>query len=301
MQMHANQLHVDAELVRALVDGQYPEWSGLPIEPISGSGTVNAIFRIGHDLTARLPLQRTDPTLARSELEREAGALAEFAAVSPFPAPMPVALGRPGVGYPMPWAVQTWLDGEVASPVSVAASAALAQDLAELIRTLRSAPTRGRRFRGRGRGGILRDHDAYVLECIERTEQFSDGEPLRALWERFRELPDGASAVMTHGDLTPWNILTADDRLNGVLDAGSFGPADPSLDLVCAWHLFDARTRAVLRDALSVGEVEWRRGAAWAFQQAMGLVWYYRTSNPAMAWLGEKTLARLLEDDELRS
>ena len=301
MQMHANQVHVDAGLVRALIDGQFPEWNGLPIEPVSGSGTVNAIFRIGHELTARLPLQRLDPSVARSELEREATALTEFASVSPLSAPIPVAIGRPGADYPMPWAVQTWLDGEVATPVSVATSAAVAHDLAELIGTLRSVPTRGRRFRGRGRGGVLRDHDAYVLECIERVEQFADGEPLRALWERLRVLPDGASPVMTHGDLTPWNILVADDRANGVLDAGSFGPADPSLDLVCAWHLFDAVPRAVLREALSAGEVEWRRGAAWAFQQAMGLVWYYRTSNPPMAWLGETTLARLSADDELRS
>lgn len=44
------------------------------------------------------------------------------------------------------------------------------------------------------------------------------------------------------------------------------------------------------------GEVEWRRGAAWAFQQAMGLVWYYRHSNPPMAALGSSTLKRLLDD-----
>jgi hypothetical protein len=31
----------------------------------------------------------------------------------------------------------------------------------------------------------------------------------------------------------------------------------------------------------------------------MGLVWYYRTSNPRMAALGRSTLGRLLDDSEV--
>jgi hypothetical protein len=36
------------------------------------------------------------------------------------------------------------------------------------------------------------------------------------------------------------------------------------------------------------------RGMAWALQQAMGLVWYYVESNPAMARWGRRTLDRLV-------
>ncbi|WFR84638.1 hypothetical protein [Arthrobacter sp. Y-9] len=45
---------------------------------------------------------------------------------------------------------------------------------------------------------------------------------------------------------------------------------------------------------MGVGAEEWERGAGWAFQQAMGLVWYYRESNPDMSELGRSTLDRLL-------
>jgi hypothetical protein len=41
---------------------------------------------------------------------------------------------------------------------------------------------------------------------------------------------------------------------------------------------------------------EWRRGTAWAFAQAMGLVWYYTTTNPTMADIGRRTLDRLVDD-----
>jgi aminoglycoside phosphotransferase (APT) family kinase protein len=84
-----------------------------------------------------------------------------------------------------------------------------------------------------------------------------------------------------------------------VLDAGRFGPADPALDLVAAWHLLDRARRGIVRQVLGSHDVEWRRGAAWAFEQAMGLVWYYAESNPGMSALGRSTLARLLDDPDL--
>jgi aminoglycoside phosphotransferase (APT) family kinase protein len=101
---------------------------------------------------------------------------------------------------------------------------------------------------------------------------------------------------MSHGDLIPANLLVRDGRLTGVLDGGGFGPADPSLDLVAGWHLLDAEAREVLRASLGCGRIEWSRGKAWAFVQAMGLVWYYRESIPRMSDLGRSTLARILDD-----
>jgi hypothetical protein len=34
---------------------------------------------------------------------------------------------------------------------------------------------------------------------------------------------------------------------------------------------------------------------AWAFQQAMGLVWYYLDSNPPMSRWGRRTLDRIVD------
>jgi aminoglycoside phosphotransferase (APT) family kinase protein len=119
------------------------------------------------------------------------------------------------------------------------------------------------------------------------------------MWVALRELPRGAAPdAMTHGDLIPGNVLvSADGRLAGVLDVGGFGPADPALDLVGAWHLLEAGPRQVLRDELGCGELEWRRGKAWAFQQALGLVWYYERSNPVMSRMGRRTVERLIADE----
>ncbi|MFI0543426.1 aminoglycoside phosphotransferase family protein [Streptomyces sp. WSLK1-3] len=298
MTMHRDQVDVTTDIVTALIEEQFPQWSGKAIRPLSSTGTVNAVFRVGDDLSARFPLRSADADEVLAVLEREAEASAELARVSRFPVPEPVALGRPGAGYPMPWSVQTWLPGTVASDADPSGSDAFAEDLADFVAALRDAGTRGRVFSGDNRGGVLADHDGWMAKCFEESEGLLDVPRLRALWNRFRELPRTSADVMSHGDLIPGNILVAGDRLGGVLDTGGFGPADPALDLVGAWHLLLPGPRGVLRRALGCDDLEWERGKAWAFEQAMGLVWYYAETNPEMSRLGRRTLDRLLESAE---
>ncbi|MEV8457103.1 aminoglycoside phosphotransferase family protein [Streptomyces sp. NPDC052095] len=298
MTMHDDQVGVTTEIVAALVQEQFPRWSGRAIRPVASAGTVNAIFRIGDDLSARFPLRLTDAAETLAVLEREAEASAELAQVSRFPAPEPVALGKPGAGYPMPWSVQTWLPGTVASDADPSGSDAFAEDLAAFIASLRGAETRGRVFSGENRGGVLAHHDDWMAKCFEESEGLLDVPRLRQMWSGFRELPRTGADVMSHADLIPGNVLVAGGRLSGVLDTGGFGPADPSLDLVGAWHLLRPGPREVLRRTLACDDLEWERGRAWAFEQAVGLVWYYVESNPTMSEIGRRTLDRILESTE---
>jgi len=306
--MHAGQLSVPVDAVRSLLDQQFPQWRGLPVRRVASEGTVNAIFRIGEEFAARFPLQPGDADATRAWLESEATAARELAGRTRFPTPEPVALGQPGAGYPLPWSVQTWLRGVVATESDPAGSIAFAHDLAEFIQDVRAIGTGGRTFRGsgrRGRGGDLRSHDEWMRTCFERSEGLLDVPLLRRMWAVMRDLPPGGEDVMTHGDLIPGNVLVSGEhgehgehgkRLAGVLDVGGLGPADPALDLVGAWHLLEAGPRQVLRADLRCGELDWQRGKAWAFQQAMGLVWYYEKTNPVMSRLGRRTLERIMAD-----
>jgi aminoglycoside phosphotransferase (APT) family kinase protein len=297
VKMHAGQLAVSVETVHELVDEQFPEWRGLPVRSIASQGTVNAVFRIGDELSARFPLEPCDIASMRQRLQSEADSARELLGRTRFPTPTPVALGEPGAGYPLPWSVQTWLPGVVATDQDPGESVAFAQDLAEFIRGVRTIDTRGRKFTGNGRGGDLQSHDEWVQTCFRQSEQLLDVPRLRRMWRVMRELPQGAAAeVMTHGDLIPGNVLVSNGRLAGIIDVGGFGPADPALDLVSAWHLLDAGPRQALRDELGSDDLEWERGRAWAFQQAMGVVWYYVDSNPPMSRMGQRTLERIMAD-----
>ena len=292
--MHENQLHVTPEVVRRLVADQFPELATLSPVPIRSEGTVNAIFRLGRGHAARSPLQPGNVDATRRQLMTEAAAAHEPLGSTRFPVPEPVAIGEPGAGYPLPWSVQTWIPGVTATHDDPSSSEGFARDLAEFIEHVRSIDVRGRTFSGEGRGGDIRSHDKWMAICFERSEHLVDVPELRLVWSRLRELPREAPDTMTHGDLTPGNVLVADGRLAGILDVGGLGAADPSLDLVGAWHLLAAGPRDTLRNLLRCDELEWERGKAWALQQAIGAVWYYVESNPPMSEMGCRTLERIL-------
>lgn len=288
--MHEGQLEVTTDQVRRLIADQVPQWAG---------ATITKLHR-QRDLPARGPRHRAlpltpdpDPATTRRQLETSAAAMREFREACPVPCPEPLFIGSPGAGYPQPWSVQTWLDGEIASPSGNGAD--LARDLVHLVRTLRSADTRGRPFPGGGRGGTTSDDDPWVQRCFAESDDLFDTRPARELWAGLRELPPPSELAMCHTDLIPANLLVTDGHLAGVLDTDGYRPADPALDLVVAWHLFEAPERELIRTELGCDEDEWQRGRAWALDQAMGLVWYYPVTNPPMAELGRSTLVRVLE------
>ena len=293
MQMHPDQQLVSLAMVTELVDQQFPEWREMPVAEVASQGTVNALFRIGGKFVARFPLRPGDVTVTRRWLESEAQAARELSGRTRFRTPEPVALGEPGAGYPLPWSVQTWLPGTVATAEDPGGSVAFGHDLAEFIRGVRAIDTRGRAFDGRGRGGDLRTADAWMATCFERSGQLLDVPQLRHIWTVLRALPRSAGDVMTHGDLIPGNVLVSDGRLAAVIDVGGLGPADPALDLVGAWHLLEAGPRQAFREDLGCDDLEWERGKAWAFEQSIGAAWYYVESNPAMSLMGQRTLRRI--------
>ncbi|CAL9335565.1 hypothetical protein SUDANB121_00172 [Nocardiopsis dassonvillei] len=297
MHMHTDQLTVTAETAARLIADRFPHWAGLPLTPVLPGGTVNAVFHLGDRLIARFPLLPTDPGDALLALEEEAGAARELLGRTRFATPEPLAVGEPGEGYPMPWSVQTRVPGTPADRLDPGNGTGFALDLAEFVRGVRSIGTRGRVFSGPGRGGRIADHDAWVRTCLERSEGMLDVPRLRRLWEeRLRDLPrGGVPDTMAHGDLMPGNLLVRDGRLTGVVDVGGLGPADPALDLICAWNVLEERPRHAFREALGVDDEEWDRGRAWAFEQALGLVRYYRESNPPMSRTGRRTLRRILD------
>ena len=294
--MHPHQLSPTSATVADLLRDQFPEWVGLPIIEVESPGTVNALFRVGEQLSARLPLQPADVDATRRWLESEAAATRELLGRTPFATPEPVAIGEPGAGFPLPWSVQTWVPGTTAVEDDPSRSPAFARDLATLIHAVRSIDSRGREFTGSGRGGDLRRHDGWMQACFERSSEIFDVPRLRSLWAELRDLPRTTPDVMTHGDLTPANVLVSHGRLTGVIDVGGLGPADPALDLVAGWHLLEDGPRRVLKEELACDDLEWARGRAWAFEQAMGAAWYYRDSNPAMTRMGRQTIARIVAD-----
>ncbi|MGI5242395.1 aminoglycoside phosphotransferase family protein [Dactylosporangium sp. CA-139066] len=285
--MHEGEAPTDAELVRALVAAQFPQWAGLEVTPLASTGTDNAIYRLGGELSVRLP--RLPHATGQIELERRW--LPRLAPHLPAAVPEPVAVGSPALGYPYAWAVYRWLEGT--NPVG---PDGLAAPLADFVLALRRIGTAGAPVApAGGRGGDLRHRD--IGDWIAQLAGDYDPALLTAVWEADRSAPGWAGPpVWVHGDLHAGNLLVRGGTLAAVLDWSCLAAGDPAVDLIPAWMLLDAPGRAELRSRLGEDDDTWRRGRAWAFSMAVGLLPYYRVTNPAFAEVGRYGLEEILAE-----
>jgi aminoglycoside phosphotransferase (APT) family kinase protein len=289
--MHADELDVDVALVRRLLAAQFPQWAGLPVEPVASAGTVNALFRLGAGMAVRLP--RIGGGV--QDVERERRWLPRLAPLLPVAIPVVLGEGRPAEGYPWPWSVYRWLDGENPSRDRLADPGALAADLAAFVAALRGVqPADGPPAY---RGVPLATVDAEARTAIARLHGEVDADAAGAAWEAALRAPAWPGPpVWVHVDLMPGNLLVRDGRLSGVLDFATVGVGDPACDLVVAWYLLPAGARQAFRAAVDVDAATWARGRGWALSMALVQLPYYRDTNPVVAADARHVIGEVLRE-----
>ncbi|MFF8446587.1 aminoglycoside phosphotransferase family protein [Streptomyces leeuwenhoekii] len=274
---------IDGELVRRLVDSQFPQWAGLPLKPLQPAGSDHAIYRLGEELSVRLPRHAGAIGQARKEFEW----LPRLAPHLPLAVPVPVGVGDPDFGYPWPWAVSRWLEGEVATVEALADSSAAAVELAGFLAALqRFAPEDIPAGNAREdlTGRPLSDRDRATRLAIAEVDGVFEAAAMTELWDAALSAPGwGRSPVSFHGDFHTGNLLTVDGRLSAVIDFGGLGTGDPACDLVIAFSLMSADSRAVFRDALGVDDATWTRGRGWALATGLNAYTAYAAVDPRVA------------------
>ena len=295
-QMHTGEVLVDEDLVRLLVDHQFPGWNHLPITPVQYSGTDNAIFRLGNDIVLRLPRIHW----ATAQVHKEHTWLPVLAPRLPLRVPAPLRKGAPGFGYPWHWAVHEWLEGESALSAPVRDSAQAALDLAALVTALRriDVAARSPALSG-GRGGPLADRHADVRAAIASLEGEIDIDRVTDAWQTSLDAPPWrGDPVCIHGDLSPGNLIVNEGRLTAVIDFGDLTAGDPACDLMVAWNYLTGDSRQIFRAALSADDAIWARGRGWALSVALIALPYYLHTNPQIVATSRRTIQAILQDHE---
>jgi aminoglycoside phosphotransferase (APT) family kinase protein len=254
-------------LVSRLVAAQFPQWAHLPVTPVELDGWDNTTFRLGEDLSVRLP--SGDPYVL--QVEKEHRWLPILAPHLPLPIPEPLAKGAPGCGFPRPWSVYRWLEGEHATVERVADLNRFAADLANFLAALYEVDPAGGPAPGEHnffRGGALTTYDSEVREAIAGLKGKVDTDAAAAVWEAALAAARRGPSVWIHGDVTASNMLVVDGRLSAVIDFGCSGVGDPACDLTIAWTFLCGDSRDVFRDRLAL-DATWARGRGWALWKAL--------------------------------
>lgn len=290
VKMHAGEIPIDIPLVKRLLAEQFPHLAERSITAVRSSGTVNAIYRLGDDLYARLPrMERW-----AESIEREWTWLPKLAPHISLSIPKPLALGKPANGYPCPWAIQHWIEGTPYHDELIGDERQAAHDLVHFIRELRSADMTGA---PRGGRDPLIELDAETRSAIHSSCSVIDTEAVSAAWMHALEAPPwNGKPVWIHGDLLRSNLLVQDGRLCAVIDFGGAGIGDPAADVVPAWSVFSKVGREDFRRVLDVDEDTWRRARGYALHQALMIIPYYPETNPEFVSMAKRTVGEILAE-----
>jgi aminoglycoside phosphotransferase (APT) family kinase protein len=287
---------IDAALAASLVAEQFPQWAHLPITPVVPGGHDNRTFRLGDDLTVRLP--SADGYVAGELKELEW--LDRLAPALPLPIPVVEGAGMPSATFPRPWSIRRWISGETADPARIRDPERFAADLAAFLVALRAADaTRGPAAGEQSfhRGADLAVYDEETRRSIVALRDEFDGHALSAIWDRAVASRWRHPPVWFHGDVADGNLLVdAQGRLAAVIDFGTSGVGDPACDTVIAWTLLRGRARERFREVLGLDDDTWGRGRGWALWKAVIMVTEHRESAPALADQARTVIEQLIDD-----
>jgi aminoglycoside phosphotransferase (APT) family kinase protein len=296
--MHEGQLRSDVELVRRILRDQHPKWADGPIAEIPSTGTDHALYRLGDDAVARVPLRQS----ATRPIETEFRWLPWLAERLPIEVPRPLARVEPSPAFPYRWSVHSWIDGECGTTASIDRDL-LAVDMAGALRALHAleplGPPSVHAYCLRGIPLELRDQT--TREAITASRQWIDVAAVTRAWETALDARAWTDRPMwVHGDLAAGNMIFRDGRLVALIDWACMAVGDPACDLIVAWELFDEAARATLRAEVGIDDATWERARGWALSTAVGALAYYERSNPFMADQARHKLRALLGEHAVR-
>ncbi|MFS0706173.1 aminoglycoside phosphotransferase family protein [Cellulomonas sp. 179-A 9B4 NHS] len=230
----ADEVPISPDVVSALLAEQHPDLAGLPLGR-RYAGWDMAMFPLGDDLAVRLPRRAA----AVGSIETEIRWVRTLGARWTFPTQHVVRVGRPGPAYPWPWVVVTWLPGVPASerPLDAAAGDALGRALAQVhvpappdapFNSEQSVPLVAREPR-------LRDALATVEAMAPGLGLQLDRARADRIWADALAAPVDLPRSWIHADLHPFNLLSDDGRLGGVIDWADLAGGDPATDLGFLW------------------------------------------------------------------
>ena len=295
--MHANEVDTDTSLVRRLLADQFPQWADLPIKRIASPGTDNAIYRLGETMSVRMPRIHW----ATGQIEKEFAWLPTLAPQLPLTIPVPLAKGEPAAGYPHQWAVYRWLAGRNSAETPPTDMHQAARDIADFLHALRQIDPTPDLLNDNSRGMPLALRDADTRQAIAALGDQIDSTAALAVWQEALDAPlPRRDPVWLHGDLLLGNVLVDQGRVSAIIDFGGLAVGEPACDLMIAWSLFSAESRATFRAAMNVDDATWANARGQALSQAVIFIPYYQNTNPVGVRYAQRMLNEILGSQGVR-
>jgi aminoglycoside phosphotransferase (APT) family kinase protein len=197
---------INQQLARRLVDSQFPHWASLTVKPVGRQGVDNRTFRLGEDLSVRLP----SGDWYAGQVAKEQHWLPRLSPLLPLPIPRQVAQGEPAFGYPYPWSIYRWLVG-VPADEAVSDWKSIAATLGAFLACLHGVDSSGGPEPGRHnffRGAPLTVYADEIAAAIDALAAEGHRVAVEKVWEAATATQSVAEPRWFHGDVAGENLLT---------------------------------------------------------------------------------------------
>jgi aminoglycoside phosphotransferase (APT) family kinase protein len=290
--LHNGQIEINIEIIKTLIEEQFPQYKNLPINEFDTTGTVNSIFKLGNNYYIRLPLTE----MYKDSILTEYKILPYLSKKLTIKIPHPIHLGIPNNLYPFHWGIYNWIDGDCYDNNKITNFQEIISGLANFIKELHSVEL----FEGAPKAGRkpLLDLNIMTMDALNNSKDEIDCKKAIKIWDSLLNTPvwDNKS-VWIHADLLKSNVLIKDNHISGIIDFGSAGIGDPAFDIILAWSLFSFENRTIFRDKLKVNDIIWNRACAYALHQAAIGIPYYRNTNESFVKQSVYTINEIIKDN----
>jgi aminoglycoside phosphotransferase (APT) family kinase protein len=287
----ADPARIDEALARRLLAEQFPQWADLGLRRVEQGGNDHRIFRLGDELSVRLP---SAPGYV-PQVRKEQTWLPRLAPHLPLPIPSVRGVGRPSRHFAAPWSVYDWIGGVSASIAPIADRTRFAADLARLLVRLRAVdatdgPSPG--LHSAFRGGPLEHWDDEMRDLVLRVGG-RERDVATGIWRDALAAPFTGPAQWFHGDVSVNNLLVRDGVLAAVLDFGCSGVGDPACDTVIRWTAFSGAAREQFTREYAADDATWARGRGWALWKGLIMI---TNKPPGQAEFARHVLDQLFDE-----
>lgn len=295
-------IEITLQLVTKLVAEQFPQWAHLLIRPVESSGIDNRTFRLGKEMSIRLPSAEEYMT----QVQKEQKWLPILAPHLSFRIPKPLAQGQPSEHYPLNWSVYRWIEGKSANTLCIddLDLQTIASQLAHFLSKLHKINIAGGPPAGPHnyyRGDHLSVYDAETRSAICKLQSFINADVATSVWEKAISSKWRKNPIWIHGDFSSENIIVKENQLVAVIDFGCMGIGDPACDLVIAWTFLKNESRKIFKSGLRLDLNTWARARGWALWKALITITPLKDETCSKAMEQQQIINEILNEHEFEN
>lgn len=270
----------------------------MAITPVELSGWDNRTFRLGQEMSIRLPSAQC--YAAKVAIEQQW--LPYLAPHLSITIPKPLAMGQPSKNYPWHWSIYRWIEGKSANLASEKELnlSLIAQDLAQFLNELYTIDATNVPLvagpHNFYRGDSTKVYDEQTRSALNQLRDVVDTDLATAVWEKSISSEWSKKSVWIHGDISAGNIIIQDNKLAAVIDFGGMGVGDPACDLVIAWTFFKNESRKVFKKHVNLDSDTWSRAHGWALWKALITLAPMQDKTSLEALKQQQVIAEILKE-----